>query len=980
MNVNTNERKLFDTEAVIKILCYHSSKTTLILGFILRFYIVGSNSTETSFHVLKIDRTEPRDLAIHDDKVEYDKTQIRNILTMIKHGNITKDTKKTDSTSLIKSVSAFGIIGFVRFLEGYYIILITKRRKVAVIGTHIIYKIEDTSMIYIPNDSVRYTHPDESNYSYDLTHTLQYHMAPSSISTQSTLNEDKTYGVKFRPASKYVWNKFLLKLYEKLVIQDWVINIIHGFIDQKNICVFGKPVFLTLIARRSNKFAGTRFLKRGANCHGYVANEVETEQIVHDASLTFLDKTKLTSFVQTRGSIPLHWSQDVSKMVPKPTILLDKRDPYASSAGQHFNQMLKRHGAPVIIFNLIKRREKKKHESILTAEYKEAVIYLNQFLPSVHAIRYIGFDMAHVSKNKNKNVLDKLDKIAQHCVKQTGFYFKNNKVTSEEFWQADELKGIQGHKTPYGSRQTGVVRTNCVDCLDRTNTAQFSIGKCALGYQLYVLGVIESPNLQFESDCIRMLEQLYEAQGDTIALQYGGSQLVHRIEGYRKLSPWTSQSKEIMHTFSRYYSNTFSDLEKQQVINIFLGVFEPVEESKPRDSLLIPTKVDSSKIGHFDDFYKTFEFTPLHERFAITLMHSARDIKPKGAKDESPFTPRIQISPKEPGHEPNPNISGKDSTASTGSDALSESSTDSIDMEGKLNESDSPVSPEISLGDFEMQEDDLSFTFDAGKKSSYGVELRQPSKRDTRIYERYPTSVFKLGSIHGVEPPPVNRQDQDIYNNYIMCGLYGPKTVSKVDLHCYNSHHCYDSSISHKYFSRYDIFSTSKSEQMDGELVSKHFDGLYMGFEKVKDVIIVFPYKFQAGISFRKKYDFKLSKKKYSNTLKNEMEDWEVIGHIMSQSFEEGADNKAISEKKKEEILQREINELESNEKKLLENKDDRKKLIQVSESENITKESEKVILTDKKDITETPREEKLDENLNKQASIEKDKNSTKGT
>lgn len=47
-------------------------------------------------------------------------------------------------------------------MEGYYIILITKRRKVAVIGTHVIYKIEDTSMIYIPNDSVRYTHPDES--------------------------------------------------------------------------------------------------------------------------------------------------------------------------------------------------------------------------------------------------------------------------------------------------------------------------------------------------------------------------------------------------------------------------------------------------------------------------------------------------------------------------------------------------------------------------------------------------------------------------------------------------------------------------------------------------------------------------------------------------------------------------------------------------------------------------------------------------
>nr|CAD7601108.1 unnamed protein product [Timema genevievae] len=53
---------------------------------------------------------------------------------------------------------------FVRFLEGYYIILVTKRRRVAVIGHHTLYKIEDTSMIYIPNDGVRTTHPDEQRY------------------------------------------------------------------------------------------------------------------------------------------------------------------------------------------------------------------------------------------------------------------------------------------------------------------------------------------------------------------------------------------------------------------------------------------------------------------------------------------------------------------------------------------------------------------------------------------------------------------------------------------------------------------------------------------------------------------------------------------------------------------------------------------------------------------------------------------------
>jgi hypothetical protein len=37
-------------------------------------------------------------------------------------------------------------------------------------------------------------------------------------------------------------------------------------------------------------------------------------------------------------------------------------------------------------------------------------------------------------------------------------------------------------KTP--RRQVGITRVNCVDCLDRTNTAQFALGRCALAYQV----------------------------------------------------------------------------------------------------------------------------------------------------------------------------------------------------------------------------------------------------------------------------------------------------------------------------------------------------------------------------------------------------------------------------------------------------------------------------------------------------------------
>jgi hypothetical protein len=64
--------------------------------------------------------------------------------------------------------------------------------------------------------------------------------------------------------------------------------------------------------------------------------------------------------------------------------------------------------------------------------------------------------------------------------------------------------------------QNGICRTNCVDCLDRTNAAQFVFGKRALGHQLYVLGVVDNPNLAFDSDAVNMLTEMYHDHGDSM--------------------------------------------------------------------------------------------------------------------------------------------------------------------------------------------------------------------------------------------------------------------------------------------------------------------------------------------------------------------------------------------------------------------------------------------------------------------------------
>ena len=77
------------------------------------------------------------------------------------------------------------------------------------------------------------------------------------------------------------------------------------------------------------------------------------------------------------------------------------------------------------------------------------------------------------------------------------------------------------------------------------------------------LGYLQDPHLEYDCDCSRMLEAMFEDHGDTLALQYGGSQLIHRIKSYRKESKWTSRANDITQTVRRYYSNAMTDIEKQ---------------------------------------------------------------------------------------------------------------------------------------------------------------------------------------------------------------------------------------------------------------------------------------------------------------------------------------------------------------------------------------------------------------------------------
>lgn len=294
---------------------------------------------------------------------------------------------------------------------------------------------------------------------------------------------------------------------------------------------------------------------------------METEQIVSESLTTSFHSPgprlycspQYTSYVQHRGSIPLYWTQDSTGVTPKPPIELNLVDPFYCAAALHFDNLFQRYGAPVYVVNLVKSKERQPRESRLLQEYTNAINYLNQFLPTEKKIIHKAWDMSRASKVRGGDVIGNLELIADSVLNTTGF-FRNG----------------DGTVCP-ATAQNGVARTNCIDCLDRTNAAQFVIGKRALGYQLHALGILDDTNIDYDTDAVNLFTHMWHDHGDTIAVQYGGSQLVNTMETYRKINQWTSHSRDMIESFKRYYNNSFLDSQRQEAYNLFLGnyIFTP---------------------------------------------------------------------------------------------------------------------------------------------------------------------------------------------------------------------------------------------------------------------------------------------------------------------------------------------------------------------------------------------------------------------
>ncbi|RVW77054.1 Phosphoinositide phosphatase SAC2 [Vitis vinifera] len=201
-----------------------------------KFYMIGRDKTRTYWRVLKIDRLDPSELNIREDSTTYTESECSDLLRRINEGN--------RSTGGLRFVTTcYGIVGFIKFLGPYYMLLITERRQIGVICGHTVYAVSKSEMIPLPNPDVQTNMAysmNENRYKkllcmVDLTKdfffSYSYHVMRS---LQRNLCDNETGQVLYE--TMFVWNEFLTQgIRNHLQNTVWTVALVYGFFKQVRI-------------------------------------------------------------------------------------------------------------------------------------------------------------------------------------------------------------------------------------------------------------------------------------------------------------------------------------------------------------------------------------------------------------------------------------------------------------------------------------------------------------------------------------------------------------------------------------------------------------------------------------------------------------------------------------------------------------------------------------------------------------------------
>ncbi|XP_073440637.1 synaptojanin-1-like isoform X5 [Dendrobates tinctorius] len=439
--------------------------------------------------------------------------------------------KEAIKSTYSKVMDAYGLLGVLRLNLGetmsHYVVVVTGCMSVGKIQDSEVFRVTSTEFITLRMDP---TDEDRISEVRKVLNSGSFYFAWSSsgVSMDLSLNAHRSTQEQ-RTDNRFFWNQSLhlhLKHYG-VNCDDWLLRLMCGGVEIRTIYAAHKQAKACIVSRLSCERAGTRFNVRGTNDNGQVANFVETEQVI------YLDDC-VSSFIQIRGSVPLFWEQPGLQVGSHRVRMSRGFEANAPAFDRHFQTLKRLYGRQVVV-NLLGSKE---GEAMLSKAFQSHL----KASEHVSDILMVNFDYHQMVRGgKAEKLLSVLKPKVVSFLEECSFF-------------SMDKDGV--HRA-----QSGSIRTNCLDCLDRTNSVQAFLGLEVLLKQLEILGLAEKPQLvtRFQE----VFRSMWSINGDSISKIYAGT---GALEGKAK----GGKLKDGARSVTRTIQNNFFDGSKQEAIDVLL--------------------------------------------------------------------------------------------------------------------------------------------------------------------------------------------------------------------------------------------------------------------------------------------------------------------------------------------------------------------------------------------------------------------------
>ena len=503
-----------------------------------------------------------------------------------------------------------------------YVIVITKAQPMGRFKGHMVYKVISTEFLPLRERALH--DPDEDTYLSLLKKLLKtgpmYFSYSFDItnSFQRQAQSDPSLPMWKRADDRFFWNKFIqsdlidfangggsasgLRGGQHMGADPFILPCMFGMLRITNTRIKATPLTFALITRRSRQRAGTRYLTRGIDDQGNVANFNETEQIVilndgagslggfaggdemNNGKVGGPDgsETQVMAYVQTRGSVPVYWAE-VNTLKYVPILQIRNVETAVGAARAHFNEQIRLYGDNYLV-NLVNQKGR---EDRIKKAYEQMVRILVSSPGEATQADYVTSEKLHVVEASQKN--QKYDRL--HYV-----YFDFHNETKGLKWHRaqlllDQLKegvmrgqyfrGVDMPADAQGrlevrNQQTAVVRTNCMDCLDRTNVVQTMLARFTLTRQLTDIGVLkQGESADDDASFGSLFRNIWADNADVVSKSYSGTGALKTDFTRTGERTRAGMAQDLNNSLTRYVKNNFGDGPRQDAFDLFLGAYLP---------------------------------------------------------------------------------------------------------------------------------------------------------------------------------------------------------------------------------------------------------------------------------------------------------------------------------------------------------------------------------------------------------------------